>query len=438
MKHALFKVPQLFRERSLRLSERILLSSSSSFYTKLLKTVAMFFYGQSLRSLQKKSVGALWLPPSSDVVHAATFGITHNLNHLGNVYSMAEQDLGVSQKIEKKVIEWVKKRLHASSKQLEGYITSGGTESNLFLLWIGREYVQKKDVTKTILISTHFTHYSVDKSARILSIEHQKAAVDPETGAMDPAHLEHSLRSLLKKNPRLGVLMCLTLGYSSTGACDSLSDITAVLKRIHKAFPQSQFYLWIDASMQGLPLMFLDNELKKYPYFTNEFVFGYCVDFHKYGQTPLPTGVVLYRPELRKYIETSIDYLFETDATLLGSRPGFAALSIWATITQRSLQEWKAHFKRMLKRKEKWLLACNTQLPSVKILSGKNTLTVGLVCPKDSTIPDHIVNRYSLYRGSTTYLTPQNKCKSVSHYKLHFSQEAVWDLLDELRKVFAQ
>lgn len=427
------KILHRLRHRTRALSENVLLRPDSLWYSQLLRRLSLSLFGGQLSLYRKKSIGALWLSPSSHVKHAALFGISHNINHLGNVYAFHHSQLGISQKIEYQVIEWLKGLLHTQQQDnLEGYITAGGTESNLYLLWLGREYLRAKGVKDISLFSTSLTHYSVRKSAQILDISHSLTALNASTLVMDPPALYKTVDAFLNNNPQQGVLLCFTLGYSSTGGCDPVADLLLVIKKLHKKYPKAHFYTWIDASMQGLPLLFLDPDLKTSPPFSNQYVFGYCVDFHKFGGTPLPSGVVLYRSKLRRLVEHSIDYLFEKDNTLLGSRPGFAALCIWEQINSRSTSNWQRHFKYLQSQKNQWLQRCQTECPNVRVITHEHSLTLGLCLPKQVRLPPQMEEKYSLHKGKTECLLPSGEYLSLEHYKIHFSQPAVWDFLREL------
>lgn len=410
-----------------------LLSADSGRLASFKKRVALLIYGLELKETLPRSVGALWIQPSKAARSAATFGLTYNLNHLGNVYSLKKEERNVTLNVERNVIEWLKKKLHVG-EGVEGYITSGGTESNLFLMWTGRELLHNMGVQHPIVLHTGFTHYSVKKAARILALSTQEVAITELTYGLDVNHLEEVIVTFLrKKKGKVGVMLPITLGYSSTGCCDDLDGIVSAIKKIQKKHPRFHPFLWVDASMQGLPLLFLDPAFQDQFVFRHPEIYGYCLDFHKMGETPLPTGVVVYRKKLRAYIEQPIDYLIEKDATVLGSRPGFAALAIWFSICQRSDDAWTRRYSQLLHLKNTWEMELHRTSPSLRLETDEFSLTGALILKGKKALPKEIEETFMLNYCTVKYITAKGQTRQLKHYKVHFTDEIVWDFLKRLQ-----
>lgn len=362
------------------------------------------------------TVGSLWGKSSLLNTLAALLGLRYNLNHLGNPYSSSVERLSFSQLLEKNSVEKIKKLLSAPST-IEGYVTSGGTESNLLFLWMGREWAQKKNQLP-LLFLTPFAHYSLRKAARISQVLTQNLAVTEPELVMDCSDLEERIRKELKKD-QCYFLVPITIGYSSTGGCDPLVRILSLLSHLEKT-TQARFFVWIDAAMHGLPLIFSQPSFKP---FKSRMVQGYFVDFHKLGQTPIPTGMVLYRKKLRNLIETNIEYLEEKDATISGSRPGFSALSIWSQLERFSTREWQFFFQSLYNQKQLLINVLKKKWPLIKIVTHAQTLTLAIgLTSHFLRLPKKIEERYALTVAKISYHTEFGYSpKQFKHYKIHIT-----------------
>jgi len=352
------------------------------------------------------NINSLWSRASWKSVLVSLVGNRFSINNLGNVYSINGGKLSITQRIEKQVVEWNKKIINCHDEKTEGYITSGGTESNLFLMWMGREYLKLKGDSEPLLLTTNFTHYSVSKSGRILDIDFHFVRVDKRSWGMDLVNLEKVFLRFIEKKRYL-FLLPITIGYSSTGASDPLVKIVSLVKELKQQHPKFECFMWVDAAAQGLPKSFLENNFKP---LQSSLIQGYVVDFHKYGDSPLPSGIVLYRGSLRKLIETPISYLAEDDSTILGSRSGASVLAIWANIIGGN-NKWRRKFIRLEKRKNDLVKNLKEKNPNANILYFKNSLTFAVEVNSD-------LNEFSREFGDEHSFL---KCdiNGFIHYKFH-------------------
>ena len=395
--------PRKIRFIFLEKVELFLLSSKNRF--SFIKIILL----HTLVSLERngKNIGSLWSKSSWMSTFASLVGNRFNINHLGNVYAIGDKKLNISQKIEKLVVEWNKKIIHCDDVSVEGSVLTGGTESNLLLMWMGREYLKKNNVSRPILLATDFTHYSINKAGRILSTETHIVKTDQKKWGMNLVDLEKILLKYVKQK-RFSFLLPITIGYSSTGASDPLPEIIELVKKLKNKHSQLDCFMWVDAAAQGLPKSFLEKNFKP---LQNDLIQGYVVDFHKYGDTPLPSGVVLYRGNLRKLIETDISYLSESDATVLGSRPGSSALAIWANIMDIGSVGWKQKFVELEKRKKCLVNKILKRNPQANILSFDNSLTFAIEINSNfKELPHEVEDKYSLVKCNV---------KGFAHYKFH-------------------
>ena len=379
------------------------LTKENNFFLK-----RMFFLF-SLLILQKNEVyvGSLWVKPSITSWFLASLGLYYNINSLGNSFSKKNSKYDFIHKLEEEIIRWNKNILKCSDEDTEGYVTSGGTESNLFLMWSGREYLLKKSNVKPVLIISDFTHYSIKKSARILSIDIHIIGVNKTSWSIDGESLQNKIIGLVSEG-YTSIMIPITIGYSSTGMSDPLNKINSVLEELQLKYPQVNFYVWVDAAAQGLVKSFLNDNFKPFNY---PLVQGYVIDFHKLGQVPLPAGLVLYRKDIRGLIESKIDYLSEFDGTVSGSRPGFSILSIWGNIISKKENDWKKHFLKLENKKKIFIKRLKIIYPNINLIYEENSLTIAIIINDNfSKLSKKIEGKFGLVECNVS---------GIRHYKIH-------------------
>jgi len=376
---------------------------------------------------KKPTIGALWSKTQFMAKIASYIGIDYNINNLGNVYSESGDNLGLIKNIEYQDIEYSKK-LFGLTNQFEGYITSGGTEGNLFLVWLGREKLKRKGKQKIVLLLTKFTHYSIKKAANILAVDIEYIPYSNIDYTLDYKRLSLSVQKLYSKGFR-SFMLPVTLGYSSTGSIDNMREIKSVIERIKKSRKDICFYLWVDAAMQGLPLMFLDQKINKFN-FNN--VNGIIIDYHKLAGTPIPSGVVMYKRNLRNLIESDIDYLYEKDNTILGSRPGFSAMAIYSYINSYPEDKKRMYFFKLVRQKNEFIDLLKNAVPGVRVVNSDNSLTFAIFIDKVfKRLPHDVEDKFAL-----------NVCSidGIDHYKIHVASLNFlmygMQLIDELHKIY--
>ncbi|MEM7132151.1 MAG: histidine decarboxylase [Chloroflexota bacterium] len=201
-----------------------------------------------------------------------------------------------------------------------GYITSGGTESNLYGILLGRERYPDG-----ILYYSKASHYSIPKSAYLLRL--QGVVVDTlPNGEMDYSHLAQLLCA--EKKP---VILNLNLGTTMTGAVDQIDPIVEILE--NSGLP---YHIHCDGALGGLLVPYIEGapqiSFEKYP------LDSIAVSGHKFIGAPVPYGVVLTRKSNASLFGKSIEYLGSIDSTITGSRSGYAALALWYALSTRGWQ----------------------------------------------------------------------------------------------------
>lgn len=363
------------------------------------------------------NLGALCTNPHPYLAEVYGSFLKYNSNHLGN-WSIKPPKYN-TQQLEYEVIQKIIDLYNAKKEDLEGYITSGGTEGNIYSLWMGRSYLSqfcnKEQIT---LLYTNLTHYSIRKAGNICDISRYFVPLDPTTWGMDSDGLQELVKRLYGQGIR-GYLLSLTIGYTSTGTQDNIPKIIQTVKILEKEYPGTHFYIWIDAALNGLIEPFLNESFT--PFFS-PLIKTIVVDFHKFGLVPYSAGIVLYRRQLRDVIEQPIDYLHVLDNTLLGSRPGASATSIWAAIHLFGKKGYTKMIKDQMQNKQYFMEELSIKFPTADLINNNNSLSCGVIFHslKDDRLPRIIEDKYWLYPTRTKLLFYPKKEEERLIYKFFF------------------
>lgn len=244
--------------------------------------------------------------------------LQYTLNNLGDPFVNGNYGIH-SRDFEKECVQWL-----ANLYELEnpwGYVTTCGTEGNLYGLFLGRELYPDG-----ILYFSEDTHYSVKKAARMYRIPYVVIKSQPN-GEIDYADLEQQLITNRDKSAILNI----NLGTTLKGAVDKIEKAVDILNRL-----KVPFYIHCDGALGGMLLPFIEDapriSFRDYP------IGSIAVSGHKFIGSPFPCGMVLARSEYVKKIEAIIEYIGSTDTTIMGSRNGLSPLFLWYAIQSRNNQ----------------------------------------------------------------------------------------------------
>lgn len=219
---------------------------------------------------------------------------------------------------EREVLDYYRSLLSIDKDEYWGYVTTGGTEGNLFGLLSGRSRYPKG----TVYYSGD-SHYSIRKSVYLLNISSCRIRTD-ERGEMDYDHLNYEI-SRNKKSPPIIVA---NIGSTMKGAVDNIEIIEKILRDLNI----EHFYIHCDAALMGGII----------PYITDKHVVDFTLPIdsvsisgHKFLGSPIPCGVVITRKKTIKELNNRIEYIASEDGTITGSRNGISALILWKTIQQK-------------------------------------------------------------------------------------------------------
>ena len=361
------------------------------------------------------NIGWLTTPPFPIAVWAHRLFVDANPNLVGTWTSPKSHPWG-SERLEADIILKMCHLYKVNRSAVEGYITSGGTEGNLYAAWAGRDLLRKKYSVKNIcLLQTSLTNHSVKKTASIVDIPHYNIPLDPTSWGMDADSLRQTIYTLYHKGVK-GFLISLTRGYTLTGSSDDLLTIENTVRSLHKKYTDLHCLLSIDAALNGLIEPFLDTTFTP---FSSPLVQSITVDFHKFAGVPIPAGMVLYRREMRETIQRPIDYLPVLDATVLASRPGTAAAAIWAVVNLLGKRGFIQIVRQQMENKNFFTSELRRLIPEVQVITHPQSLTCGLIFNKKITRKLNRPNQYGMFSKPTNLLFT-NGSKTENIFKCYF------------------
>ena len=338
--------------------------------------------------------------------------LSFNPNNLGNW--LEEKPSHLSGLLERKIILQMIDLFYGKKSKLSGYLTSGGTESNLFIMWMGRNTLEKNLKTdKIIVIQTGLSHYSIAKSANITGIDTIETSISSKNWGMDP----HFFESIIKKEygtGKRGFLIPLTLGYTITGSDDPIDEINEVVNKLKKELPDAMFFCWIDAAFSGIIRPFTDINFSPFSY---KNIAAFLTDFHKFPAFPYPSGIILYQKKLISNIERKVSYIGKNDSTLLGSRSGISAISTWYCLQMIGKNGFKKMIQKSLKEKQQKIIEIKNKCPDAKIITQKHSVQIGVYVEKNR---DKAELKKMGLKPTQQKIILNGKRKKISIYKLYF------------------
>ena len=233
------------------------------------------------------------------------------INNVGDPFGGSNIPLNTHE-FEREVVADFAEFTHAPKDGWWGYVTSGGTEGNMYGLYVARELFPEG-----ICYFSEDTHYSV---AKVLRLQHTRNIMlkSQPNGELDYADLRETLRIHRDVPP----IIFANIGTTMKGAVDNLATIRAVLDDL----AITNAYIHADAALSGMILPFVENPQ---PWDFAAGADSIAISGHKMLGSPLPCGVVLARKSHVDRIARSIEYIGALDTTISGSRSAIGPLFLW-------------------------------------------------------------------------------------------------------------
>ncbi|MGW0494647.1 tyrosine decarboxylase MfnA [Streptomyces sp. NPDC003007] len=226
-----------------------------------------------------------------------------------------------TKRIERKVVELLLDLL--GNPGGSGSLVSGGTEANLIAMLVARESARARgrltDRPEVVVSST--VHFSFTKVFGLLGLTPVVVPVDES--------LRLPAGEVARRIGEHTVAVVATAGSSEFGVVDAVDEIGPVVagRGVH---------LHVDAATGGFVIPFareLGHDLPQFD-FTVDGVDSITIDPHKYGLANVPAGAILFRgaQDAGRFAVDSFFIDTPVHNTLLGTRPGAAAVSTYAVL----------------------------------------------------------------------------------------------------------
>jgi histidine decarboxylase len=238
------------------------------------------------------------------------------MNNVGDPYTPSAFPANCKD-LERDVVEWAADLLHAPAEDRWGYVTTGGSEGNLYALHLARNVVPR-----AVVYYADSAHYSIDKAIQLLDMTSVRIRAD-QWGQIDYDDLTVQID---RRRDRPAVVVA-TVGTTMTEAVNDVRRVNAILDNL----AVRERFVHADAALSGLTLATIAPDHR--PGFDlGDGADSIAVSGHKFLGSPFPCGVVIVKASHRNRIARDVSYLASPDATITGSRSGHGALVMWYAI----------------------------------------------------------------------------------------------------------
>jgi histidine decarboxylase len=288
--------------------------------------------------------------------------LKYPLNNVGDPLIESTYDLN-SRSIEREVIQFFAELFHAPKENHWGYVTNGGSEGNLYALYLARELYPQG-----MVYYSEATHYSVQKNIHLLGMP-SIVIRSKSDGEMD----YDDLREAIQLHRHQPAIIVANIGTTMTEAKD---NIVSIRKTLEESAIKSH-YIHCDAALAGTYLALLDTD--------TAFDFSYGADSiaisgHKFIGSPIPCGVVIVKKNYKERIGRTIPYIDTLDTTITGSRNGHTPVFLWYAIKKFGREGLKQRAINSLQLAEYSV----QQLNKIGIKAWRNKHSITVVFPTPS------------------------------------------------------
>lgn len=327
---------------------------------------------QFKKSIEEEKKTFIGYPVNCDFNYSELFDILSTpLNNVGDPFQSSYYGLD-SREFEREVLKWFAELNNAPIDNFWGYVTNGGTEGNMYGLYLARELYPKG-----VVYYSQDTHYSVSKNIRMLNMEHVMIK-SRHNGEMDYQDLNDMIATWRSAPP----IIFANVGTTMKEGFDNICEIKKVLKSL--AIPE--YYIHVDAALGGMTLPFIDDA----PCF--DFTTGVqsmSISGHKLIGSPIPCGIVLALKSNVGRVARAVEYVGSLDSTVTGSRNGFTPILLWYAIKKYGFNGFKKIVRNCVRTAE----YCVREMNKNGINAWKNDFAITAVFPR----PDEkIVKKWKL------------------------------------------
>ena len=258
----------------------------------------------------------------------------YSLNNVGDPFHQSNYQANTHE-FEREVIQHFASLMRLPTDEAWGYVTSGGTEGNLYGLYLARELHPD-----AMFYFSEEAHYSVLKNVRLLNVPYTMVR------RRDDGEIDYQdLRDMLLVNRKLPAVIMATIGTTMRGAVDDIPRIGAILDDLGIR----ESYIHADAALSGMILPFVPDPQ---PFGFDAGIDSISVSGHKLLGAPLPCGVVVTKKQYVERVGRAIECVGVHDTTISGSRNGFTPLLLWYALKQYGDENIKQLVNDMLETAE--------------------------------------------------------------------------------------
>lgn len=305
--------------------------------------------------------------------------LKHPINNIGDPYEGNTYKVQTHE-MEREVIDFFAQLFRADPRDYWGYVTHGGSESNLYGLYLARE-----SHPNAMVYFSESTHYSVRKNIHLLNLPSITIRAQ-ENGEMDYGDLENTL--LLNRHKPAIILT--TFGTTMTEAKDDVSKVKGILKKL----AIQNHYIHCDAALAGSYGPFIEPRI---PFDFQDGADSISISGHKFIGSPFPSGVIIAKRSLRDRIARGISYIGSLDTTITGSRNGHSPLFLWYAIKKMGVKGLEERYRHSLEIAQ----YCKEELIKIGIKAWTNPGAITVVLPK---VSDPIKKKWQLATDHITHV----------------------------------
>lgn len=253
-----------------------------------------------------------------------------SLNNVGDPFLDAHYRIN-SREFEREVLQFFAELTHAPAGDWWGYVTNGGTEGNLYGMYLAREMYPDG-----IVYFSRDSHYSVAKNLHFLGMRNIMLRSQPN-GEMDYDDLRETIKIRRDATP----IIFANIGTTMTEGRDDIRLIQGILRDL----ALDRYYIHSDAALCGGYAAFLD------PPPAWDFADGadsIAISGHKFFAMPIPCGIVLARKRYVDRVGQAVAYIGTRDTTISGSRNGFTVMGLWYAIRSFGMEGMRQRLERAM------------------------------------------------------------------------------------------
>ena len=329
--------------------------------------------------------------------------LAYPINNVGDPFVPSNFHLNTHD-FECEVLETFRDLTHGPAGDIWGYVTNGGTEGNMYGIFLGRELYPEG-----LVYYSEDTHYSVNKILRCLHVRNImiKSCAD---GRIDLEDLRETIRIHRDVPP----IVFANVGTTMKGAVDDIAGIRSIFDDL----AIQSHYIHADAALSGMILPFVD---QPEPWDFAAGVDSISISGHKMIGSPIPCGVALARKTNVDRIARRIEYVGTLDTTLSGSRNAITPLFLWYALRTVGLDGIRQMVSGCFRVADYAVELLNRA--GCNAWRHKNSITVVFDRPEPE-----IISRWQLaVYGATAHLItmPHVTCEQIDRFVADLTQDAI-------------